>query len=113
MRNYAERNDCQLSRYGDFRSGTEGGGGRYSDCPLSSLSIIMCKGRLYTHTFFLTALVVFFFVVLFFFSSSLSIFQYEVAEHTPVTIKRERERERERERAKGPGDLMISKEVRT
>ena len=26
LRNYAERNDCRLSRYGDFRSGTEGEG---------------------------------------------------------------------------------------
>ena len=103
MRNYAERNDCRLSRYGDFRSGIEGE--CYPDCHISSLPIIMCKSRLYTHAFFQTALV---FCFVFLFSFNL---QYEVAKHTSVTIKK-KNIERERERAKGPGDV-ISKEVRT
>ena len=28
LRNYAQRNDCQLSRYGDYWSMTQKGGGR-------------------------------------------------------------------------------------
>ena len=67
LRNCAERNECQLSRNGDYRSlkqmgGWEGGGGggRNSDRPTSSLAILMCKGRLFTHVFSRTVLVFFF-----------------------------------------------------
>ena len=67
----------------------------------------MCKGRLYTHAFFQTALVFCFVVFCFVFLFSFNL-QQEVAKHTSVTIKKKTERER----AKGPGDV-ISKEVRT
>ena len=125
MRNYAEGNDWQLSKYGDFRSGTEGerggggggggGGGRYPDFPY-----LIGKGRLDTYASSRTALV--FFCFLFFFLFSFN-FIYEVAEHISVTIEKEREREtnrkkereteRERE-SKGAWRCdQISKEVRT
>ena len=76
------------------------GGECYPDCPISSLPIIMCKGRLYTHAFFETALVFCFVVFCFVFLFSFNL-QYEVAKHTSVTIKkknRERETETETER---------------
>ena len=82
-------------------------GGRYPDCPLSSLPIIMCKGRLYTHAFFRTALVCCF-VVLFCFPL---IFQFLIR-GCKTYISNYKKKKREKERAKGPGDV-ISKEVRT
>ena len=60
LRNYAERNNCQLSRYGDYRSETqkgglgEGGGGGGApnyDGPTSTLAILTCKDRLFTRLF--------------------------------------------------------------
>ena len=62
----------------------------------------MCKGRLYTHAFFRTALA--FCFVLFFFPL---LFQFSIrgCKYTSVTMKKKK-----RERAKGHGDV-ISKEV--
>ena len=63
LRNYAERNDCQLSRCGDYGSMTQKGGrekgeGRErerhnTDGPTSGLAFLTCKGRLFIHISFL------------------------------------------------------------
>ena len=97
MRNCAERNDCPLSRYGDFRSRTEGEGAilivPYLIYPL------LCVRVVSTHMPF-PELLSFFFCFLFSFIFS---FNTGHVEHSSVTKKN---------RAKGLGDV-ISKEVRT
>ena len=99
MRNYAERNDCQLSRYGDFRSETEGEGGggggggtRYPDFPYL-VYLLLCGRVVSTHMPVSELLYFFFFFFLFSFN-----FIYEVSEHISVPFeKRERDKQRERE----------------
>ena len=86
LRNYAERNDCQLSRYGDYRSRTQdekrgggggGGRGRNSDGPTSSLAILTCKGWSF-HTCLFSNCFSFSYFILFSFSPLSIIVMYDV-----------------------------------
>ena len=71
--------------------GGGGGGGALSWFPLSSLSIIMCRGRLDTHAFFRTAL---FFCFLFCFFFPL-LFQFYIRGCRTYISNYRKERERE------------------